>query len=56
MKFTVNRATFLKKLKDVQLAVSSRATIPILTGIKLMADSEGIKMTGVVSIFPSKPF
>ena len=46
MKFTVNRATFLKKLKDVQLAVSSRATIPILTGIKLMADSEGIKMTG----------
>lgn len=46
MKFTVNRATFLKKLKDVQLAVSSRATIPILTGIKLIADSEGIKMTG----------
>ncbi len=46
MKFTVNRSTFLKKLKDVQLAVSSRATIPILTGIKLIADSEGIKMTG----------
>lgn len=46
MKFTVNRIAFLKKLKDVQLAVSSRTTIPILTGIKLVADSEGIKLTG----------
>lgn len=46
MKFTVNRSSFLKKLKDVQLAVSARSTIPILTGIKLIADSQGIKMTG----------
>ncbi|PRY81446.1 DNA polymerase III subunit beta [Alkalibacterium olivapovliticus] len=46
MKFTVNRPAFLKKLKDVQLAVSSRSTIPILTGIKLIASKEGIQLTG----------
>lgn len=46
MKFTINRTAFLKKLKDVQLAVSSRTTIPILTGIKLVADTEGVKLTG----------
>lgn len=46
MKFTVNRPAFLKKLKDVQLAVSSRSTIPILTGIKLIASQEGIQLTG----------
>lgn len=46
MKFTVNRSVFLKKLKDVQLAVSSRSTIPILTGIKLIATTDGIQLTG----------
>lgn len=46
LKFTVKRSAFLKKLKDVQLAVSSKTTIPILTGIKLLATSEGIKLTG----------
>lgn len=46
MKFTVNRSVFLKKLKDVQLAVSSRSTIPILTGIKLIATNDGIQLTG----------
>ncbi|GEN49989.1 DNA polymerase III subunit beta [Alkalibacterium pelagium] len=46
MKFTVNRSAFLKKLKDVQLAVSSRSTIPILTGIKLIASEDGLQLTG----------
>lgn len=46
MKFTVNRSVFLKKLKDVQLAVSSRSTIPILTGIKLIATNDGVQLTG----------
>lgn len=46
MKFTVNRPAFLKKLKDVQLAVSSRSTIPILTGIKLIASKDGVQLTG----------
>ena len=35
MKFTVNRLTLLKKLRDVQLAISTKTTIPILTGLKL---------------------
>lgn len=46
MKFTVKRTEFLKYLKDVQIAVSSKTTIPILTGIKIEAYSEGIKLTG----------
>lgn len=46
MKFTVKRSAFLKKLRDVQLAVSTKTTIPILTGIKLVVTSEGVKLTG----------
>lgn len=46
MKFTVKRTEFLKKLKDVQIAVSSKTTIPILMGIKIEAYKEGIKLTG----------
>lgn len=46
MKFTVKRSVFLKKLKDVQLAVSNKTTIPILTGIKLVSTSEGVQLTG----------
>lgn len=46
LKFTVKRTEFLKKLKDVQIAISSKTTIPILTGIKLEAYSSGIKLTG----------
>lgn len=46
LKFTVKRTVFLKKLRDVQLAVSSKTTIPILTGIKLEASKEGIQLTG----------
>lgn len=46
LKFTVKRTDFLKKLKDVQIAVSSKTTIPILTGIKLEANNSGIKLTG----------
>lgn len=33
MKFTVDRSLFINKLNDVLKAVSSRASIPILTGI-----------------------
>jgi len=35
MKFTVNRNLFLDNLNNVMHAISSRATIPILSGIKL---------------------
>lgn len=46
MKFTVHRASFLKKLAEVQLAISSRTTIPILTGIKITATEDGLTLTG----------
>lgn len=46
MKFAINRQAFLKNLADVQRAIPSRTTIPILTGIKLMITDEGITLTG----------
>lgn len=46
MKFTVNRLELLKKLRDVQLAISNKTTIPILTGLKLEASNDGLKITG----------
>ncbi|WP_028273924.1 DNA polymerase III subunit beta [Atopococcus tabaci] len=46
MKFTIKRSAFLKSMADVQLAISSRTTIPILTGIKLTADPDGLTLTG----------
>lgn len=46
MKFTVNRLELLKKLRDVQLAISNKTTIPILTGLKLEANRDGLKLTG----------
>lgn len=46
MKFTVKRTAFLNKLKNVQLAVSTKVTIPILTGIKLVVSQKGIQLTG----------
>ncbi|WP_027108141.1 DNA polymerase III subunit beta [Lacticigenium naphthae] len=46
MKFTIKRTVFLKSLADVQLAISSKTTIPILTGIKLEANDEGLKLVG----------
>ncbi|MBU7554887.1 DNA polymerase III subunit beta [Pediococcus ethanolidurans] len=46
MKFTVKRAAFIKKLNDVQRAISSKTTIPILTGLKLDVKSDQIILTG----------
>jgi len=46
MKFKVNRLELLNKLRDVQLAISNKTTIPILTGLKLEATNDGLKMTG----------
>lgn len=46
MKFTIKRSAFLKSMADVQRAISSRTTIPILTGIKIVANEEGITLTG----------
>ncbi|MFB7138452.1 DNA polymerase III subunit beta [Gottfriedia sp. NPDC056225] len=46
MKFTVQKDHLVKAVQDVMRAVSSRTTIPILTGIKLVVTNEGLTFTG----------
>jgi DNA polymerase-3 subunit beta len=46
MKFSINRQVLIKHLSDVQRAISSRTTIPILTGVKISADESGIVLSG----------
>lgn len=46
MKFIIQRDKLVQSVQDVMKAVSSRTTIPILTGIKIVADSEGVTLTG----------
>ncbi|UQS82963.1 DNA polymerase III subunit beta [Bombilactobacillus thymidiniphilus] len=46
MKFTINRNQFIKKISNVQRAISTKTTIPILTGIKLELSQEGLTITG----------
>ena len=46
MKFTINRLELLKKLRNVQLAISNKTTITILTGLKLEVTKTDLKITG----------
>lgn len=46
MKFSINRQVLIKHLSDVQRAISNRTTIPILTGVKISADENGIVLSG----------
>ncbi|MGJ9385292.1 DNA polymerase III subunit beta [Salipaludibacillus neizhouensis] len=46
MKFTIQRDQFVQGVQHVSKAISSRTTIPILTGIKIEASSEGVTLTG----------
>ncbi|KAF1302644.1 MULTISPECIES: DNA polymerase III subunit beta [Enterococcus] len=46
MKVTLNRASFIQELQTVQRAISSKTTIPILTGVKIVLTSEGLTLTG----------
>lgn len=46
MKFSINRASFIKALNIVQRAISSKTTIPILTGLKLDVTGNNIMLTG----------
>ena len=46
MKFTIKKDLLLESIQHVMKAISSRVTIPILTGIKIEATNEGIKLTG----------
>ncbi|TPE68262.1 DNA polymerase III subunit beta [Halalkalibacterium halodurans] len=46
MHFVIDRDIFVQNVNHVSKAVSSRTTIPILTGIKVVADHEGVTLTG----------
>ncbi|WP_019413365.1 DNA polymerase III subunit beta [Paenisporosarcina sp. TG20] len=46
MKFEIMRERLLDGLNDVMKAVSSKTTIPILTGIKLDVTEKGLHLTG----------
>ncbi|KGX86979.1 DNA polymerase III subunit beta [Pontibacillus marinus] len=46
MKFTIQRDQLMDSVQDVMKAISSRTTIPILTGMKIEATTEGVKLTG----------
>lgn len=46
MKFVIQKDRLVQSVQDVMKAVSSRTTIPILTGIKIVADHRGVSLTG----------
>lgn len=46
MKFTINRNHFINQINNVQRIISSKTTIPILTGIKLVTTEKGLIVTG----------
>ncbi|WP_079505943.1 DNA polymerase III subunit beta [Mesobacillus jeotgali] len=46
MRFIIQRDHLLQSVQDVMKAVTSRTTIPILTGIKIVATEEGVTLTG----------
>ncbi len=45
MKITIQKQQLNESIQDVSKAISSRTTIPILTGIKIEANSAGVTMT-----------
>ncbi len=46
MQFFINKERFIASIQDVIKAVAVRTTIPILTGIKIEADENGVTLTG----------
>lgn len=46
MKFSINRNAFMNELSIIQRAISSKTTIPILTGVKIVLSEEGLSLTG----------
>ncbi|SDZ65061.1 DNA polymerase-3 subunit beta [Evansella caseinilytica] len=46
MNFTIHRDQFVQSVQNVSKAISSRTTIPILTGIKIDAAEDGVTLTG----------
>lgn len=56
MKFTINRNLFIKNLNHVQRAISSKTTIPVLTGVKILATESGLLLTGSDSTLSIEAF
>lgn len=46
MKFTINRPAFINQLNNVLRAISSKTTIPILTGLKMIVTDHSVILTG----------
>ncbi|GLB46101.1 DNA polymerase III subunit beta [Philodulcilactobacillus myokoensis] len=46
MKFSIKRTAFVNSLNIVSRAISSKTTIPILTGLKIVATKDGLILTG----------
>lgn len=46
MKFTINRSAFINQLNNVLRAISSKTTIPILTGLKMVVTDHSVILTG----------
>jgi DNA polymerase III subunit beta len=46
LKFIIQRDRLVQSVQDVMKAVTSRTTIPILTGIKIVAAIDGVTLTG----------
>lgn len=46
MKFSIDRTKFINQTNNVQRAISSKTTIPILTGMKLDLAENGLTITG----------
>lgn len=46
MRFIIQRDRLVQSVQDVMKAVTSRTTIPILTGIKMVVTEEGVTLTG----------
>lgn len=46
MKFSINRSSFVNQLNNVLRAISSKTTIPILTGVKMVVSENQLVLTG----------
>ncbi|MCZ0754762.1 DNA polymerase III subunit beta [Anoxybacillus sp. J5B_2022] len=46
MRLTIQRDDLARSVQDVMKAISSRTTIPILSGIKMVAMEQGVTLTG----------
>jgi len=56
MKIQINRQALIEKLNHVTKALPIKTTLPILTGIKFVADNDGLFLTGSDSDITIKTF